>query len=152
MCTVISFNTGTHKVISLSLSYHYHYHVSKPWWLPHFNWSPPCATNMHGWTGSALVQVMACCLFRTNNNTDLLLTGPKGTNFSEIQIKIQNFSFTKIHLERLSANWQPFCPGGEELSVWHASGFIIMVITHLCPNFNGAIIQVRAWMTNYIPL
>ena len=33
-----------------------------------------------------------------------------GTNFSEILIKIQNFSFTKIHLKMPSAKWCPFCP------------------------------------------
>ena len=38
-----------------------------------------------------------------------------GTNFREIRIKIQNFSFTKMRMEISSAKWQPFCPGGEEL-------------------------------------
>ena len=40
---------------------------------------------------------------------------PSGTNFSEILIKIQNFSFTKMQLKISSAKWRPFCPGGEEL-------------------------------------
>ena len=31
--------------------------------LPWLNSSPPSATNMHQWTGSALVQIMACRLF-----------------------------------------------------------------------------------------
>ena len=34
---------------------------------------------------------------------DLLWTGPLRINFSEIQVK-------KMHLETLSAIWQPFCP------------------------------------------
>ena len=50
-------------------------------------------------------------------NAGLLSIGPLGTNFSEILIKIQNFSFTKMHVKRSSAKWQPFCPWGEELSV-----------------------------------
>ena len=37
--------------------------------------------------------------------------GPLGTNFSEIQIKIQNFSFMKMHLDMSSAKCQPLCPG-----------------------------------------
>ena len=48
-------------------------------------------------------------------NTGLLSIGLLETNFSEILIKIQNFSFTKMHLKRLSEKWQPFCPGGDEL-------------------------------------
>ena len=34
------------------------------------------------------------------------------TIFSEILIKIQNFSLTKMHLKISSAKWRPFCPGG----------------------------------------
>ena len=45
----------------------------------------------------------------------LLSTGHLGTNFSEILAKIQNFSFTKMHLKISSANRRPFCPGGDEL-------------------------------------
>ena len=60
------------------------------------------------WISSAVVPIKAGCLFGTNGNL--------GTNFSEILIKIQNFSFTKMHLKILSAKWQPFCPGGDELT------------------------------------
>ena len=48
-------------------------------------------------------------------NAGLLSIGPLGTNFSEIQIKVQNFSFIKMHLKMFSAKWQPFSPGGDEL-------------------------------------
>ena len=34
-----------------------------------------------------------------------------GTNFSEILIRIQTFSFEKMHLKMSSAKWHPFCPG-----------------------------------------
>ena len=37
------------------------------------------------------------------------------TNISEILVKIQNFSFTKMHLKLSSAKWWPFCPGGDEV-------------------------------------
>ena len=33
------------------------------------------------------------------------------TNFSEIWIKIQTFSFSKMHLKMFSAKCQPFCSG-----------------------------------------
>ena len=52
----------------------------------------------------------------TWTNVHLLSIRPFWTNFSEILIKIQDFSFMKMHLKMLSANWQPFCPGGDELS------------------------------------
>ena len=36
------------------------------------------------------------------------LIGPLGTNFSEILIRIQTFSFKKMHLKMPSAKWRPF--------------------------------------------
>ena len=41
----------------------------------------------------------------------ILLIRPLGTNFSEILIGIQTFSFKKMYLKMLSAKWQPFCLG-----------------------------------------
>ena len=41
----------------------------------------------------------------------ILLIGPWDTNFSEILIGIQTFSFKKMHLKMLSAKWRPFCLG-----------------------------------------
>ena len=38
----------------------------------------------------------------------ILLAGPLGTNFSEILIGIQTFSFTKMHWNMSSAKWRPF--------------------------------------------
>ena len=45
------------------------------------------------------------------NNAWLLLIEPSGTNFSEISIGIQTFSFKKMHLNMSSAKWRPFCLG-----------------------------------------
>ena len=44
--------------------------------------------------------------------------GPLGTNFSEILIGIQTFSFKKMHLKMSSAKWRPFCLGLNVLT-WH---------------------------------
>ena len=44
-------------------------------------------------------------------NAGILLIRPLGTNFSEILIRIQTFSFKKMHLKMSSANWRPFCLG-----------------------------------------
>ena len=44
-------------------------------------------------------------------NARLLLIGPLGTNFSEILIAIETFSFKKMHLKISSAKWRPSCLG-----------------------------------------
>ena len=41
----------------------------------------------------------------------ILLIGPLETNFSEILIGIQTFSFKKMHLKMSSAKWRPSCLG-----------------------------------------
>ena len=85
-----------------------------------FNSSPPSAAYMRQSIWSALVQIMAFRLFGTKplfwTNVGLVSTGPLGTNLSEFVIKIQNFSFMKMHLKISPAKWRPFCPGGEELT------------------------------------
>ena len=49
-------------------------------------------------------------------NAGILLIGPLGTNFSEILIGIQTFSFKKLHMKMSSAKWRLFCLGLNELS------------------------------------
>ena len=49
-------------------------------------------------------------------NVGILLIGPLGTNFSEILIGIQTFSFKKMHLKMSSAKWRPLCLGLNELT------------------------------------
>ena len=44
-------------------------------------------------------------------NAGILLIGPWGTNFSEILIGIQAFSYKKMHLKMSPAKWRPFCLG-----------------------------------------
>ena len=46
----------------------------------------------------------------------ILLIGPLGTNFSEILIGIQTFSFKKLHLKTSSAKWRLFCLGLNQLT------------------------------------
>ena len=42
-------------------------------------------------------------------SADLLSIRPLETNFSEIWIKVQDFSFIKMHLKMSSAKWRSFC-------------------------------------------
>ena len=44
-------------------------------------------------------------------NAGILLSGPLGTNFSEILVEIITFSFRKMHLKVSSAKWRPCCLG-----------------------------------------
>ena len=44
-------------------------------------------------------------------NAGILSIGPLGTNFNEISIGIQRFSFKKMHFKMSSAKWRPFCLG-----------------------------------------
>ena len=44
-------------------------------------------------------------------NEGLLLIRPLGTNFSEILLETDTFSFKKMRLKLLSAKWRPFCLG-----------------------------------------
>ena len=71
-----------------------HIYVSKLTTIGSDNGLSPCRRQASIWT-----------------NAGIMLIGPIGTNFSEIQIKINTFSFKKMHLKMLFAKWQPFCPG-----------------------------------------
>ena len=44
-------------------------------------------------------------------NAGLLVIGPLGTNFNEISIAIDTFSFKKMHFKVSSGKWRPFCLG-----------------------------------------
>ena len=57
-------------------------------------------------------------------NAGILLIGPLGTNFSELSIEIQTFSFKKNHLKVSSAKWRPFCVGLN----------VLTTVKHLLPN------------------
>ena len=49
-------------------------------------------------------------------NAGILLIRPLGTNFSEILIGIQIFSFKKMYLKMSSAKWRPICLGLNRLN------------------------------------
>ena len=89
------------------------------WWLHHVNSSPPSAAYMYQWTGSSLVQVAW-------TNPGRLSIKLLGTNLSEIQIKIQNFSFMKMHLKISPAKWLPFCLGLDVLMDGSCEGWIYL--------------------------
>ena len=65
----------------------------------------------------------------------ILLIGPLGTNFSEILIGIQTFSFRKMHLKMSSAKWRPSCLGLNVLKQCSLSTFINKPMQCLLNNF-----------------
>ena len=64
-------------------------------------------------------------------NAGILLIGPLGTNFSEILIGIQTFSFMKMHLKMSSAKWRQFCLGlnGKPSHLYHLQLHLLTLIT-----------------------
>ena len=84
------------------------------------NSSPTSVPYMCRWTGSAMVQIMACHMDGvkplSDPNADIISTKPQGTYFHESLFEIQNFSFKKICLKMSSVKWRPFCPRGDELT------------------------------------
>ena len=62
----------------------------------------------------------------------ILLIGSLGTNFSEILIGIQTFSFKKMQLKMSSAKWRPFCLSLNVLStrtselIMHSADYVLM--------------------------
>ena len=85
------------------------------------NSSLPRAAYMCHWNGSALAQIMACCLFGVKPLPEptlgLLSIGSSGTNFSEILIKIQKFPFTKNASEKIVSEMAAILSRGGELIV-----------------------------------
>ena len=65
-------------------------------------------------------------------NAGILIIGPLGTNFSEILIVINTFSFKKMHLKMSSAKWRPFCLGLNELTLTHLSTILLQQVSILC--------------------
>ena len=61
------------------------------------------------WTGSSLVQIMACRA-TVWINADILLIAPWGTYFNEILFEIRKFSFTNMHLKMTPTKRRPSPP------------------------------------------
>ena len=82
--------------------------------------SPPSATYMRRWTGSALVQAMTCCLFGAKPLPEPVLTYCQLDPWKKTSVKVEskNCSFMKMRLKLSSAKWRPFCSGGDELIHW----------------------------------
>ena len=65
-------------------------------------------------------------------NAGILLIWPLGTNFNEILIGIQTFSFKKMHLKMSSAKCRPFCLSLNVLRLWFVASSVPCYFLNLC--------------------
>ena len=84
-----------------------------------FNSSLPSAAYMRQWIGSALVQIMLVACSAPSHYLNHWWVIVNWTLRNKLQwsfnIKIQIYSFTRMHLKTSSVKWRPFCPGWDEL-------------------------------------
>ena len=99
-----------------------------------FNSLRPSATYMHELTiigsDNGLSPGQRQAIIWTN--AEILLIGPLATNFSEISIGIQTFSFKKMHLNMSSTKWHPFCLGLNVLINIQEEGCATWAIITMC--------------------
>ena len=74
-------------------------------------------------------------------NAGILLIGPLGTNFSEISIRIQTFSFKKMHLKMSSAKWRPFRLGLNVLRLCSSLPYAVLELGALCTTLVAEVIS-----------
>ena len=84
-----------------------------------FNSTLPSATYIRQWTRSALVQVMAWCLFSAKSLPEPILTYCELDSCEQISVKFKSkiisFSLKKCTWNGCLPKWGPFCPDGDEL-------------------------------------
>ena len=69
----------------------------------------------HHWLRHRLGACFRYCSKQLDINAGMLLIGSLVTNFSQTSIRIQTFSFKKMHLNMSSGKWRSFCLGLNEL-------------------------------------
>ena len=72
-------------------------------------------------------------------NAGILLIGPLGINFGEISVKINTFSFKKMHL-KMSAEWRLFHIGLNELNIKCQQIHLLVL------NFELSCLDVTKWL------
>ena len=85
--------------------------------------------------------------FRYLTNAGILLIGTLGTNFSEILIGIQTFSFEEMHFKMLSAKWRPCVSASMLLTNTYGTGYNMCNISLHAQNFEYRF--QNWWNANY---
>ena len=117
------------------------------------NSSPPSAPYMHQWTGSALIQVMACRLFGAKPLPEPLLAYCQLDSWKQISLEFESefyhFNSEKVHLNLSSAEMAAILSWGRWVEIF---AFILVAVlpystlSYFWPTFNG----VRFYMCFYI--
>ena len=89
--------------------------VSMAWCLL----NSPSAAYMCQWTGSSLIQLMACRLFGAKPLPEPMLAYCELHAWEQISVKFET-EFYHFHLKKCIWNcrlpkWRPYCPGGDEV-------------------------------------
>ena len=114
------------------------------------------------WTGSALVQVMACRLFGAKPLPEPMLSYCQLYSWEQISVKLES-KFCHFHPRKCIwkcclPKWQPFCPGRDEVTTvlvraWMSIDihlFYVDVITYPCYNDIMGQITPVTWTTAII--
>ena len=131
LCYVSLLGTGWYQYPSWLLHWHWGNHeiapapLKQPWRI----WVKDHISPLTHWGRVTHICVIEISIIGSDNglspgrrqaiiwtNAWILLIGHWGTNFSEILISIETFSFKEMHLKMSSAKWRPFCLGLNELS------------------------------------
>ena len=87
------------------------------------NSSPPGAIYLCCWTGSALMQIMACRLFSAKSLPEPMPTCCQLNLYEQSTVKFESKykknSFKNVHLKMSSAKWRTFCAGGRWINTTH---------------------------------
>ena len=99
----------------------------------HWLISPYSAAYMRQWTGSALVQVMACRLYGTKPLPEPMLAYCQLDSWEQISAKFES-EFYHFHSRKCIWNcrlpkWRPFCSGGDELTHRSLDIMVDMLLT-----------------------
>ena len=77
---------------------------------------------MHQWTWSSLIQIVDCCLIGDKPFPEPMLAYCQLDSWEHISMKFESefyhFNSRKCNRKCHLPKWQPFCPGGDELTAW----------------------------------
>ena len=144
--------------------------IAKPWikskddslhsnslnWSISINPSPPNAAYMRQWIGSALVQIMACCLFGTKPLSKPTLGYSQVDSWEHFSVKFE-YEFHHFHSRKCKwrcrlPKWRPFCAGGdgvnlEQLFLWQPYYFLEGLFSQKWPH-SFTLCRISKWHIN----
>ena len=131
-------------------------HNKKTWNFVLFNSSTPSAANMRQWNGSALVKVMACCLFGANLLPEPMLAYCQLDSWEQISVKLES-EFYHFHSRKCIWNcrlpkWRPFCPGGDELIQFNSLNMVKFCVMAWISSQSRGQVTVQTVVWNWNPM